>query len=118
MSATVAQQVAQGGVLDDQASGKRTHREMLALAKCGCSGAHQHKIWSDLQKSEPLKENQWPEPLMVPKVPILDRRQHPPKVVYTDWPIFLMQDVLHWTYTCNMQELRHTLELRGSNRWS
>ena len=52
-----------------------------------------------------LSDNDFPQPLMMStNVPILDKTQHPPTTGYRDWPIFLMQDLLHWSYHHNRSE--------------
>ena len=40
---------------------------------------------------------------MVP-LPLLDRKAHPHKVTWQEWPCFLMQDTLHAYYTHYPQE--------------
>ena len=92
------QKLAEGAYLDARAMGLPLHPEMEMLAACGSHGAHPQNVWRDLERKLHLSENTFPEPLMMTNVPLLDKTQHPPKVVYGNWPIFLMQDVLHWSY--------------------
>ncbi len=104
LSSAAANSIAVGARQDDEAAGSITHPEMLGLAAAGSSGAQPAHIWRDLQKMVGLAKNPWPQPLMLNNVPILDRKTSPPRVAYVDWPILLMQDVLHYTYTENRPE--------------
>ena len=97
ISPKVAQHIAEGAALDDKRADTITHPEMQMLANAGSSGDHPGNIWRDIKHS--VEGNTMPEPLMLPNVPLLDRRQHPPKVIYREWPIFLAQDLLHWHYS-------------------
>ena len=98
------QEIAEGDFLDTQADGQTMHPAMQMLAACGYHGEYPGNVWRDLEKKMRLSENDFPQPLMMTNVPILDKTQHPPTTVYREWPIFLMQDLLHWSYHHNRSE--------------
>ncbi len=105
MSAAAANKIALAARIDDANMKNTTHPEMGMLATAGSEGAYPNNVRRDLD-STCLGDNPWPRAFMLPNVPVLDRKQSPPKVLYVDWPIFLLQDLLHWLYTFNMPEFQ------------
>ena len=98
ISAAQAQKIAEAYNLDCLDDGLPVHPDMQMLAACGDHGAHPGNVWRDLTRNMRFIDNNLPEPLMMTNVPLLDTAQHPPTVVYREWPIFLIQDHLHWSY--------------------
>ena len=105
MSASVANKIAVGHEADAKAMGNRMHPEMEMLAALGANGRYPNKIWQELAEKLDLDSCTLPEPLLWP-LPLLDHSESPPKVVWEEWPFFLLQDLLHSLYHKHPGEFR------------
>ena len=105
MSCAMANQIAVGQASDAKAMGVPMHPEMKMLAGIGTRGRHRNHAWRDLEQKLGLEECNLPEPLYIP-MPLLDNSRHPPAVVWGEWPIFLLQDLLHCLHRHHPDEFR------------
>lgn len=105
MSASVSNKIAVGHAADAEAMGNRMHPEMEMLAALGANGRYPNKIWQELAEKLDLDGCTLPGPLLWP-LPVLDHSESPPKVVWEEWPFFLLQDLLHSLYHKHPGEFR------------
>ena len=103
ISATQLQAIAGAMLQDAQSCNTHIHPEMQRLAVTGASGRHPNNVWRDVKRALDRDSNvtEFPKPAMINNVPVLDPHrsdQLEPRVKYVDWPIFLLQDLMHWSY--------------------
>ena len=101
LSAFACQQIGEGHVMD----GNQTP-QMVMLSRLGSNGQYPASCWRDLERRLGYVTCNIPKATVV-KLPLLDRSKHPHHVVWTDWPIFLGQDLMHSLYWNHQAEFQN-----------
>lgn len=100
LSAVAVQRISEAAV-DDGIS----NPIMQKLASIGCHGVYPANCQRDIMSKFRIPKTDIPEPLIV-KLPLLNVKKVPPEVEEVDFPIFLVQDMLHCLYHSHPREFK------------